>query len=105
MLWLSMERKGLEIRKGSGKVTTAPGPPRVRRVRNKREWPYVLMAQGTLGSYLLPQFIYGLMFGQILQISGKNDAYFYSKRGSFLSNKFFDHPGHGTGSLFMEKQM
>lgn len=29
----------------------------------------------------------------------RNDAYLYSKRGRFLSNKLFDRPGHGTGSV------
>lgn len=65
-----MEREGLKIRRGSGKVIPAPGPPQVvggggggGGGRSKRQWLYVRITQDSLGSHLLPQFIYRIMFG------------------------------------------
>lgn len=71
-----------EDKERGGKAAPESGPPQVGGVAT-RESGHMSGGLGQPGSHLLPQFTYGLMFAQILQISGKIMSTFILKEDTF----------------------
>lgn len=92
-----MERKGLKIRRGSGRVTAVPGPPQVGGWEQGRVTGCPDDPGQSWFTPATPVYLWANIWTNITNI-WKNNAYFYSKRGCFLNNELFDRPGHGTGS-------